>query len=238
MRQLARGVYLIESLRGGNAYLLVRDDQLALIDTGFMGDAARIVTQIEEGGCPTTALRTVVLTHAHGDHIGGASHLVHRFSLEIIAHHAETPFIERRRSLPTRNALQRLMNGISERMQAEGEHLRVATEVQDGQTLGWADGLEVFHTPGHTPGSMCLYQPEKGVLFSGDLLIHGHPLTGRGGLQYGPRAFSVDPSQMERSARRVSALTINLLCPGHGRPIEDGADRRIRELVRGAEAAG
>ena len=76
-----------------------------------------------------------------------------------------------------------------------------------------------------------MYQEDRGVLFCGDLLLNGNPLTGRGGLQYAPRVLSVDQEEAKRSAQRLSGLHIRALCVGHGEPILREASVEMAKLL-------
>jgi glyoxylase-like metal-dependent hydrolase (beta-lactamase superfamily II) len=231
MSEIAPNVYLIEGLRTSNVYLLVSDGELSLVDAAMAGDGDHIVAQIEAQGYSPDALRTVVLTHAHSDHIGGAPELLRRFDVEMLAHREEVPYVEGTESLPARGVLRRLVNWAVERMPGASSQIQVARGLEDGDVLDILGGLAALHTPGHTPGSLYLYQEAEGILFCGDLLTHGHPLTGRGGLRYGPDMFSVDPETMVRSVRRLSELPVDVLCVGHGEPIVSEASARIRALL-------
>jgi glyoxylase-like metal-dependent hydrolase (beta-lactamase superfamily II) len=113
----------------------------------------------------------------------------------------------------------------------EGSGIEVARGLEEGEKLDVLGGLQVIHTPGHTPGSMSLYQEERGILFCGDLIFNGHPFTGRGGLRYAPRAFSVDPEEVERSVQKLSGLQVRVLCVGHGEPIVREANVKMEELL-------
>jgi glyoxylase-like metal-dependent hydrolase (beta-lactamase superfamily II) len=113
----------------------------------------------------------------------------------------------------------------------EGRGIEVARGLEERETLDVLGGLQVIHTPGHTPGSMSLYQEERGILFCGDLIFNGHPFTGRGGLRYAPRAFSVDPEEVERSVQKLSGLQVRVLCVGHGEPIVREANVKMEELL-------
>jgi glyoxylase-like metal-dependent hydrolase (beta-lactamase superfamily II) len=100
----------------------------------------------------------VVCTHGHNDHVGVAPALADRFSAPILLHPAEAPLWEM--THPDR---------------------KPDAELADGDTLT-AGGvtLRVLHTPGHSPGSCCLYAPDLGTLLSGDTLFQGGPgATGR-----------------------------------------------------------
>jgi glyoxylase-like metal-dependent hydrolase (beta-lactamase superfamily II) len=230
MRQIAADVYLLEGLRSSNVYALALPEGIALIDSGLPGTVDQIVAQLEKGGYALSDLRAVVLTHAHGDHTGNAAELAHRSGAQILAHYDEVPYIEGAKSLPAASLLQRVLIWIGNRVLGGQAFCRVEKVLEDGEVIEELGGLQVIHTPGHTPGSICLYKPEGRVLFCGDLLFNGHPLTGRGGLRVSISQFSVDVVQARESVRRLLEVPIEVLCLGHGEPILEGAGRRIREI--------
>jgi glyoxylase-like metal-dependent hydrolase (beta-lactamase superfamily II) len=236
MREIVPNVYLIEHLRISNVYVLVSSGELVLVDTGTAGDVDRIVSQIESEGHSLEALRSIVLTHAHSDHAGGVYELLRRCDAKLMAHRMEIPYIEGTEFLPAGSTLHKLMLWLDARMSKKKKGIRVARGLEDGEVLDTLGGLKVLHTPGHTPGSICLYQEDKKVLFCGDLLFNGHPLTGRGDLRYAPRIFSVDQEEIEKSARRVSELSVDVLCVGHGEPIVEETKARMEMLFREVHA--
>jgi hydroxyacylglutathione hydrolase len=74
-------------------------------------------------------------------------------------------------------------------------------------TLGKID-LQIYHTPGHSPGSICLYWPEKKTLISGDVVFSGG--EGRTDLPGG------DADQLKHSIQRLAELDVEIFLPGHG----------------------
>ena len=236
MKQIAQDVYLIEGLRTSNVYLLVSDTGLTLIDAGMAGDADQIAAQIEDEGYGLSELAAILITHAHADHTGSVAALVRRSGAQVIAHQDEVLYIEGTENMPTSSVLQRTMRWLVDLLPGGGKALEVTRELEDGEMLDALGELLVIHTPGHTPGSICLYQEERGILFCGDLLFNGHPFTGRGGLQYAPRLFSADPAKVKRSAQKLVDLQVNALCAGHGEPIlrEDGV--KMEALLETARA--
>jgi glyoxylase-like metal-dependent hydrolase (beta-lactamase superfamily II) len=82
------------------------------------------------------------------------------------------------------------------------------------------EGLRVLHTPGHSPGSICLFDAEEGILFSGDT-VFTHGSFGRYDLPGGER------HALLKSLERLSTLDVRAIYPGHGEPVEKQAERHI-----------
>ncbi|GAA0535311.1 hydrolase [Saccharopolyspora subtropica] len=145
------------SLDGGtwevdnNVWLVGDDREVVVIDPAH--DAEAITARIGD-----RRVVAIVCTHAHDDHVNQAPVLSDRFDAPIMLHPAEAP-------------LWKLTH-------AERQPDR---ELWDGQILTVAGiELRVLSTPGHSPGSCCLYVPELGTVFTGDTLFRGGPgATGR-----------------------------------------------------------
>jgi glyoxylase-like metal-dependent hydrolase (beta-lactamase superfamily II) len=230
MRQVIPDVYLIEGLRGANVYALA-DEGLTLVDSGLTADVEPIAAQLEEAGYALSAVHTLVLTHAHGDHVGGAAALARRSGAQIVAHRDEVPYIERRASLPTTSWVQRLLNWLSDRVLSRGSPCAVDRPVQEGDAIEALGGLQVIHTPGHTPGSMCLYHSQRQILFGGDALFNANPMTGEPGLMLPVRLFTGDNVRARESVAKLAKLDVQVLCPGHGEPITKEAGDQIQALL-------
>jgi len=102
------------------------------------------------------------------------------------------------------------------------EHAGIAVDrvVEDGDTI---DSLRVIHTPGHSPGHICLYMEEEGILFSGDHVL-GIGTTAM-------RPPEGDMAQYIDSLRKLLVYDIGMICPGHGPPIRE-ARRKLEELIQ------
>ena len=233
MRQIVPDVYLMEGLRGNsaNVYLLVSREELTLVDSGLPGAADQIAGQLQEGGHSLSDLQAIVLTHSHGDHTGGAAELARRSGAQIMAHQDEIPYIEQTEPLPFGSLLKRLSNWLGDRLLFRRAPCKVDRALQDGDMIEALGGLQVIHTPGHTPGSIALYHPERRLLLCGDAFFNRNPLTGKKGLQLSIPLFTLDVAQMRESARRLTALRVDVLCCGHGEPIVKGAGDRLRVLL-------
>jgi glyoxylase-like metal-dependent hydrolase (beta-lactamase superfamily II) len=231
VRQVVPHVYLMEGLRGGNVYLLLSGRRLTLVDSGIAGDAARIVAQLQRAGYALSQLDSIVLTHVHGDHTGSAAELADRSGARVLAHRDEVPYIEQTKSLPAASFVQRLLYWLSRRILFRPSFWKVDRPVEDGDEIEALGGMRVIHTPGHTPGSMCLYQPERRILFCGDALFNENPITGRRGLRLPIRLVTLDNAQARDSVGKLSMLAVQVLCCGHGEPILAGANEKMKALL-------
>ena len=86
-----------------------------------------------------------------------------------------------------------------------------------------------MHTPGHTPGSICLFIPQEKLVIVGDLLTH------RFRLSLPSRLFTVDTEQEIKSIRKLAGLDFSVIAFGHGKPILREAHQAVVRLVEQLE---
>jgi glyoxylase-like metal-dependent hydrolase (beta-lactamase superfamily II) len=87
-------------------------------------------------------------------------------------------------------------------------------------------GFKVIFSPGHTSGSICLYQPGK-IIFVGDALksdADGNPRPPS-------KTMSMDSTQAKRSLIAISKLEFDILLPGHGAPVKGGASAKLKGMI-------
>jgi glyoxylase-like metal-dependent hydrolase (beta-lactamase superfamily II) len=238
-----------------NCYVLEDERGVAVVDPGLPGDESwdHLVDRLGRAGFAVTDVHTVVVTHSHPDHFGGASRLHHEADAEIVTHQtfrtlfdlAETNDHEDSEQLDLNSADDRLAAmeryfaqpspwggrraGPSpeflERMRSAGGGAgsvfstpRPTAPLVDGQTIKLARREWVaMHTPGHTYDHLCLYDPEFGVVLTGDHVLpsitpHISGLT--------PHA---DPLAMFfESLRRMAQIDeVSVALPAHGHPFTD-----------------
>lgn len=235
MHEIAKHLYRLEDLRGCNVYLFETEGGPVLIDSGAAGNADRIVRQLQQAKYTPSDVQTLVLTHTHLDHTGSAGALAGRFGISLAAHRAEIPYIEQKASLPAASFLQKIINWAGEKSMRRHPVGEVHRALRDGEMLHESGNLVVMHTPGHTPGSLCLYHRKRKILFCGDLLFNAHPVTGKKGLRPSIPLVTVDREQVAESLRRIARLETEILCPGHGDPILRDAAAAIRTVQPAAE---
>ena len=188
-----------------HSYLLCGTERAALIDTGLgVSDLRAVVSGL------TDRPVTVLTTHAHWDHIGG-----HRQFDRIAVHENERAWLSGAFPLPDREVLQNLMRDPCAFPAAfDPDRYGVyrggaQTVLHDGDRIDLGGRtVTAVHTPGHSPGHCCFYEADRRYLFAGDLIYAGRL-----------DAFypSTDPQQFFASVRRVGALAVDKVLPGHHR---------------------
>jgi glyoxylase-like metal-dependent hydrolase (beta-lactamase superfamily II) len=122
----------------------------------------------------------------------------------------------------------RLFGWAVERMpQNHPPPARAGHEVQDGETVPVAGGVQAVHTPGHTAGHMSYLMPgHGGVLFAGDAAAHMFGRIGKPMLM-----FTEDMAQARESMRKLAALEFDTACFGHGSVLKGKANVEFRRYV-------
>ena len=186
-----------------HCYLLCGTKKAVLIDTGLgVADIKRVVDVL------TDLPIEVITTHVHWDHIGG-----HSLFDNIGVHKEEVSWLSEEFPLPLQVVKNNLVckpcdfprDFCIEEYKIFKRKPQVIVKDGDCIDLGNRE-IEVIHTPGHSPGHCCFYEPDRRYLYSGDLIYKGcldayYPTT--------------NPIQFYESVKRIQGYQISRIMPGH-----------------------
>jgi glyoxylase-like metal-dependent hydrolase (beta-lactamase superfamily II) len=225
--EIVPGVHLIDYAFGCNVYVIL-GKRLVLIDAGLPGNSIIIDRYLKRLGRHLDEVSLVALTHFHPDHVGAVPELIKRSGCQVAIHDIEAPFVEGRIStlpLGSWGTVGAVLTMARRFLPLPG--VPVAFPLLDGDNLDAPGGVQIVHTPGHTPGSISFYLPEHRVLFTGDALVRD-----RRGLYLSGFPVTADQGQGYRSIARLTTYEVNTACFGHGRPLIDNAGGALGAFVQ------
>jgi glyoxylase-like metal-dependent hydrolase (beta-lactamase superfamily II) len=216
--------------------LLWDSDGATLVDTGIPGQLDAIRREIENAGVDFESVRRIILTHQDIDHIGGLPEIVRvrGGEIEVLAHGEDKPYIEGDKPLikMNRERMAQMMESLpeSQRQQLEGilsapPSGKVDRTLHDGEELPLHDGIEVIHTPGHTPGHLSLFVRKARLLIAGD------ELRVEEGELVGPSEWATpDMESANASLRKLTDYPIDCVLCYHGGFYGPNASEKIAQL--------
>jgi len=196
------------SINNCNTYLIKADETLIIIDSGLEHYLDGVLRNIKKDGFDSDKIALIITTHSHPDHFDGIKNFMQKDTL--IAIHPEEDRFLKASGLEFYN-----MFGL------RLPEYRVDLFLQEGEFKVKNTILEIYHTPGHSPGSISIYWPEKKVLIAGDVIFQAG--VGRTDFPGG------DGNLLKQSIERLSKLDIEYLLPGHGDIIK-GRDKVERNF--------
>lgn len=182
--------------RDGCVYLM-NLGELILIDTGAGWSVEKIIGNVKKFGFDPKNLKKIILTHCHIDHIGGAPEFKKRFGPELYIHRLDAPPLESGDPILTAATWYQTTfppTSVDVKFNLSEEILTIGEQK-----------IVCLHTPGHTPGSICIYLDRDGkrILFAQDL--HG-PLL---------EEFGSNLKDWDDSTKKLLDLNADILCEGH-----------------------
>jgi glyoxylase-like metal-dependent hydrolase (beta-lactamase superfamily II) len=244
--KIADGVTMLELVRempGQKNIIyptLIWDQETALlVDTGYPGQFEDILKAIAGEGVSFEKLQGVIITHQDIDHTGSLADLVREShgSIKVYAHTEEKAYIQGDKPLVKLSSPQwgKFMESLPEERRRQmiavftnPPKARVDNPVTDGEILPYGGGITIIHTPGHTPGHICLYLNRSKTLIAGDALnVSGGQLGGPN-----PHA-TADMDLALRSLKKLLQYDIETIVCYHGGIYQHKVNQRIAELAGG-----
>ncbi|MCQ9284195.1 MBL fold metallo-hydrolase [Priestia aryabhattai] len=184
-----------------NTWYIVDGEDVYLIDTGMEDYAYAQLNAAKFLGAP----KSILLTHGHLDHINGAKYLKNNLNIPIYAHEAEIPFINGEKPYP--NKAEKETTGVKHQVEGLSDNII--------KTLP----LDVYLTPGHTPGHVIYHHKNDNVLLTGDLFFSNaeslHPPI---------RKFTVDMNENINSGRIIDEIKPSIISSSHGEDVKYNND--------------
>jgi glyoxylase-like metal-dependent hydrolase (beta-lactamase superfamily II) len=225
VREVVSGVYMI-SVGPVNMFLLESDGGYVLIDTGLPDSADAITKAVAGLGKAPSAIRHILLTHAHPDHIGSLAAVKKATGAVTYIHPADASIATSGKGFRPMKAAPGLLTGILfglfVKLDRTVDPAAVDRQIEDGEQLPVAGGLTAIHVPGHCAGQLAfLWGQQGGVLFAGDACSNMMGL----GWSLGYEDFE----QGRKDLAKLGKLDFQVACFGHGKPIIENASQKFSE---------
>ena len=233
MSRLTEGVYFIpgkdEMIPDSHVYIIGRPESkdLSMIDAGLMGKGEYKINSIRDLGIRTEDIKRIIMTHTHLDHIGCFMEIREQMPwLKLWAHTIEADCLEQGDER-TVYGMEVFKNMAQMQYNLEGGmfKLKVDKKINGDEELEIGGMVwQVLHIPGHSAGSIALYEQTSKVLIPGDVVYADYAI-GRFDLH------GADPAEHRNSLMRLAELEVKLLLPGHNRILEHVPAGYIRETA-------
>lgn len=236
------GITKILGRLSNNIFVVESGDELVIVDPGMPSDLRRLVRRIESAGRSPREVTAIVLTHFHVDHAGCAGALKALSGARVFAHVEDAPYLQGEKAMPSvfKAGVQgRALMVFPKTVEKYSRVPLVDVDVafSDGDVLPVLGGLDVYHAPGHTPGSSCFLWRDRAVLFTGDAIQNLYLL-----LTLPEAGFSWDVSLAGRSAGAVADALADedyrVICAGHGPVVRSSAHEKMSRFGAGLRKRG
>jgi len=199
-----------------NIYLII-DEVVTLIDAGTGMNFKTVTRNMGNFGLKPSDIKLLINTHCHFDHAGGDRDFVKAAGCEVAIHELEAELLRKGDQIIT------LAGGLFGRRRLEPTE--VARELHESDWIDLGEfRLQVLHTPGHTSGSISLFEPKQRLLFTGDTIFSDG--IGRVDLPTG------DAEALHTSITRLTELKAQKMYPGHGPTVEKNVHEYILKMVK------
>ncbi|KEK22798.1 MBL fold metallo-hydrolase [Bacillus gaemokensis] len=219
---------------GLNPTLLWDEKEAILVDTGMPGQLEQIHDAMNDVGVSFEQLKAIILTHQDIDHIGSLPEIQQKAdqSIEVYAHELDRPYIEGQYPLlkgdPNKMSEEKWA-ALPDAIQALYKNpptAKVNQTLEDGQRLPFFGGVQVIHTPGHTPGHISLYSEKYKTLIAGDAMV-----CTNGNLKGPVSQTTPDMETATESLRRFLEFDIDRVICYHGGACDLNVVGQIKKLV-------
>ncbi|HVN23437.1 MAG TPA: MBL fold metallo-hydrolase [Syntrophorhabdales bacterium] len=233
MTEVTKGVYFIqgqdEMIPDSHMYVIgmPSSEDLTVVDAGLAGKGAYKLQSLTKAGLKLSAIRRIIMTHTHLDHIGCLGEIMKELpSAELWVHAFEADPLEQGDDRGVYGMqMFKQMCQAQYRLKDGAFTFKVHRKLQGGEALEIGDmKWEVLHIPGHSMGGIALYHKAQGILIPGDVIYADYAI-GRFDLH------GADASQLKQSLMNLAGIEVKILLPGHNRIVPNVAKNYILETA-------
>lgn len=215
--EVSKGIY---GFRGVSNCYLVFNREIFLVDTGMPGKSNEVLRFLVNNlKHDPEDIKTIVITHHHYDHIGSLDKLKKISKARVAVHSADADYLSGVKS-QTGSAFMKPLVSLM-KLLYRTRPVKPDIILEDGDRIG---DYRVIHTPGHTPGSICLYNHDNGVIFVGDNLKYSKGKIEKPGIMHEPKKY-------RESMKKLENLDIEVILTGHGPPVTSDVNEKLREFL-------
>jgi hydroxyacylglutathione hydrolase len=234
MTQICEGVYFIqgrdEMIPDSHVYIIGKPESkdLSMVDAGLVGKGGYKIASLKKLGIDIKDIKRIIMTHTHLDHIGCLSELLKQMPWsELWVHTSEAVQLEDGDER-TVYGMEMFRNMCQAQYNLKDGDFRfqVQNRLNGGEQLEIGGMIwDVLHIPGHSAGSIAVYNKTDKILIPGDVVYADYAI-GRFDL------FGADPLKHRESLFRLAELDVNVLLPGHNRIMESVPQGYIRKTAQ------
>ena len=218
---------VIENIGTANVFCIGSQEEYILVDSGIFMRTKYLIEELKRHNYKLANLKLILLTHCHCDHIGGVKELLAHSNAMVAAHVRDIPYILQ----------EEVIDGPYRQMMIEEQRVmkqlncvvpRVDIVLEDDRRL---ENLRIINVPGHTPGSIALYQEEEKRMFFGDVIRESK----KDGLAIGkPERFNLNTEQVRKDAGKLLSYDFSIGLLSHGKAYGGKDVEFLKKLARGA----
>ena len=239
MREVADRVYRLGA-ELVNWFVIDDGGKLTVVDAGNPDQYEQLPDLLRVLGRNLGDVEAVVLTHAHGDHLGCSAAIKDATTADVLVHAGDEALAkgEAHREYE-RHYIRDLFRWYAFKSltffllggATKAPPVAELSLFEDGAVLDLPGSPRVVHTPGHTSGSTCLVLDDRGVVFTGDALVTLSIISGDTGPMIMPGSFNKDSQMSLGSLEKLRPEGADLILPGHGEPWSGSVSLAVDQAI-------